>query len=128
MILKTSTCVLTPVFVLLLLSRDVVQISLMPRHSSLEMFNAGDPASNSRKQSYERYRCHEGAKSVSRSLLSSTCSQLISSMSAVINDGALRESSPSSRPANLQKEAPPWLTSADPPSGTCADLCFPSSL
>lgn len=67
------------------------QISLMPRHSSLEMFNAGDPASNSRKQNYERYRCHEGAKSVSRSLMSSTCSQLISSMSAVINDGALRE-------------------------------------
>lgn len=63
----------------------------MPRHSSMEMFNAGDPASVSRKQNYERYRCHEGAKSVSRQLMSSTCSKLISSMSAVINDGALRE-------------------------------------
>lgn len=63
----------------------------MPRHSSLEMFNAGDPASNSRKQNYERYRCHEAAKSASRSPLSSTCSQLLSSMSALINDGALRE-------------------------------------
>lgn len=67
------------------------QISLMPRHTSMEMFTAGDPASNSRKQNYERYRCHEGAKSVSRPLMSSTCSKLISSMSAVIHDGALRE-------------------------------------
>uniref|UniRef100_A0A8C2XM76 Laminin, beta 2 (laminin S) n=1 Tax=Cyclopterus lumpus TaxID=8103 RepID=A0A8C2XM76_CYCLU len=41
----------------------VDSIALMPRHSSMEMFNAGDPASNNRKQAYERYRCHEGAKS-----------------------------------------------------------------
>uniref|UniRef100_A0A665X2B1 Laminin subunit beta-2-like n=1 Tax=Echeneis naucrates TaxID=173247 RepID=A0A665X2B1_ECHNA len=39
-----------------------LQIALMPRHSYMEMFNAGDPASNIRKQTYERYRCHEGAK------------------------------------------------------------------
>uniref|UniRef100_A0AAY5KK94 Laminin, beta 2 (laminin S) n=1 Tax=Esox lucius TaxID=8010 RepID=A0AAY5KK94_ESOLU len=36
------------------------QISLLPRYSSLEMFIAGDPTSIARKQSYERYRCHEG--------------------------------------------------------------------
>lgn len=63
----------------------------MPRHSSMEMFNAGDPASNGRKQTYERYRCHEGAKSVTRPLMSDTCAKLITSMSAIINDGALRE-------------------------------------
>lgn len=57
----------------------------------MEMFSAGDPASNSRKQNFERYRCHEGAKSVIRSPMSSTCSKLLSSMSAVVNDGALRE-------------------------------------
>lgn len=68
-----------------------VQISLMPRHSSMEMFNAGDPTANSRKQNYERYRCHDSAKTVSRNLMSNTCSKLISSMSAIINDGALRE-------------------------------------
>lgn len=68
-----------------------LKIALMPRHSSMEMFNAGDAASNIRKQTYERYRCHEGAKSVIRPQMSDTCAKLISSMSAVVNDGALRE-------------------------------------
>uniref|UniRef100_A0A673C8J1 Laminin subunit beta-2-like n=1 Tax=Sphaeramia orbicularis TaxID=375764 RepID=A0A673C8J1_9TELE len=67
----------------------VDSIALMPRHSSMEMFNAGDAASNIRKQTYERYRCHEGAKSVTRPLMSDTCAKLITSMSAIINDGAL---------------------------------------
>ena len=57
----------------------------------MEMFNAGDSASNIRKQTYERYRCHEGAKSVTRPLMSDTCAKLITSMSAIVNDGALRE-------------------------------------
>lgn len=69
----------------------LLQIALMPRHSSMEIFNTGDPASNSRKQTYERYRCYEGAKSVTRPLMSDTCAKLITSMSAIINDGALRE-------------------------------------
>uniref|UniRef100_A0AAR2KUN2 Laminin, beta 2 (laminin S) n=1 Tax=Pygocentrus nattereri TaxID=42514 RepID=A0AAR2KUN2_PYGNA len=64
-------------------------IALLPRYSSLEMFVAGDPASLTRKQSYERYRCHESAKSVSRPTLSDVCAKLITSMSAIINDGAL---------------------------------------
>uniref|UniRef100_A0AAX7TKC3 Laminin subunit beta-2 n=1 Tax=Astatotilapia calliptera TaxID=8154 RepID=A0AAX7TKC3_ASTCA len=64
-------------------------IALMPRHSAMEMFNAGDPASNIRRQTYERYHCHDGAKSVTRPLMSDTCAKLISSMSAIINDGAL---------------------------------------
>lgn len=63
----------------------------MPRHSSMEMFSAGDSASNSRKQTYERYRCHDAAKGVTRPAMSDTCAKLIASMSAVINDGALRE-------------------------------------
>eukprot|EP00066_Takifugu_rubripes_P001619 XP_003962939.2 PREDICTED: laminin subunit beta-2 [Takifugu rubripes] len=67
----------------------VDSISLIPRHSSMEMFNAGDPTANSRKQNYERYRCHDSAKTVSRNLMSNTCSKLISSMSAIIHDGAL---------------------------------------
>ncbi|XP_036388828.1 laminin subunit beta-2 isoform X2 [Megalops cyprinoides] len=67
----------------------VDSISLLPRYSSLEMFIAGDPASIARKQSYERYRCHEGAKAVSRPQLSDVCAKLITSMSAIINDGAL---------------------------------------
>uniref|UniRef100_A0A672ITP8 Laminin, beta 2 (laminin S) n=1 Tax=Salarias fasciatus TaxID=181472 RepID=A0A672ITP8_SALFA len=68
----------------------VDSIALMPRHSSMEIFNAGDPASNSRKQTYERYRCHDGAKSVARPQMSDTCAKLIASMSAIINDGALQ--------------------------------------
>lgn len=57
----------------------------------MEMFSAGDSASSSRKQTYERYRCHEAAKGVTRPPMSDTCAKLIASMSAVINDGALRE-------------------------------------
>ncbi|XP_051947740.1 laminin subunit beta-2-like [Xyrauchen texanus] len=64
-------------------------IALLPRYSSLEMFIAGDPTSVARKQSYERYRCHETAKSVSRPQMSEVCAKLITSMSALINDGAL---------------------------------------
>uniref|UniRef100_A0A8C7J465 Laminin, beta 2 (laminin S) n=1 Tax=Oncorhynchus kisutch TaxID=8019 RepID=A0A8C7J465_ONCKI len=41
------------------------------------------------KQSYERYRCHEGAKSVTRPQISNVCAKLITSMSAIINHGAL---------------------------------------
>ncbi|XP_028979855.2 laminin subunit beta-2 isoform X1 [Esox lucius] len=67
----------------------VDSISLLPRYSSLEMFIAGDPTSIARKQSYERYRCHEGAKSVTRPQISDVCAKLITSMSAIINDGAL---------------------------------------
>uniref|UniRef100_A0A7N8YIP4 Laminin, beta 2 (laminin S) n=1 Tax=Mastacembelus armatus TaxID=205130 RepID=A0A7N8YIP4_9TELE len=67
----------------------VDSVTLMPRHSSMEMFNMGDPASNSRTQTYERYRCHDGAKSVARPLMSDICAKLITSMSAIINDGAL---------------------------------------
>uniref|UniRef100_A0A3Q2YST7 Laminin, beta 2 (laminin S) n=1 Tax=Hippocampus comes TaxID=109280 RepID=A0A3Q2YST7_HIPCM len=64
-------------------------IALMPRHSSMELFNAGDLASSNRKQTYERYRCHEGSKSVTHPSMTDTCAKLIASMSAVINDGAL---------------------------------------
>ncbi|KAI4871644.1 hypothetical protein NFI96_018573, partial [Prochilodus magdalenae] len=64
-------------------------IALIPRYTSLEMFVAGDPSSLTRKQSYERHRCHESAKSVSRPALSDVCAKLITSMSAIINDGAL---------------------------------------
>uniref|UniRef100_A0A4W5Q348 Laminin, beta 2 (laminin S) n=1 Tax=Hucho hucho TaxID=62062 RepID=A0A4W5Q348_9TELE len=67
----------------------VDSISLIPRYSSLEMFIGGDPASIARKQSYERYRCHEGAKSVTRPQISNVCAKLITSMSAIINHGAL---------------------------------------
>ncbi|XP_018593226.2 laminin subunit beta-2 isoform X2 [Scleropages formosus] len=67
----------------------VDSISLLPRYNSMEMFIAGDPASIARKQSFERYRCHETGKAVSRPQLSDVCAKLISSMSAIINDGAL---------------------------------------
>lgn len=80
-----------PSDVVLLFSSFALQISLMPRYSAMEIFSAADAASNSMKQMYERYRCHEGAKSVTRPPMSDTCAKLITSMSAIINDGALRE-------------------------------------
>ncbi|XP_028308576.1 laminin subunit beta-2 isoform X2 [Gouania willdenowi] len=67
----------------------VDSIALMPRHSSMEIFNEGDPASLSRKQTYQRYHCHESARSVTRPLMSDTCAKIITSMSAIIYDGAL---------------------------------------
>uniref|UniRef100_A0AAY4EAZ9 Laminin subunit beta 2 n=1 Tax=Denticeps clupeoides TaxID=299321 RepID=A0AAY4EAZ9_9TELE len=67
----------------------VDSIVLIPRYSSLEMFIAGDPSSISRKQGYERYRCHDSAKSVPRPQISDVCARLITSMSAIINEGAL---------------------------------------
>ncbi|XP_055079201.1 laminin subunit beta-2 [Periophthalmus magnuspinnatus] len=67
----------------------VDSIALMPRHSSLDMFSSGDAGATLRKQAYERYRCHDTARSVTRPVMSEACARLISSMSALINDGAL---------------------------------------
>uniref|UniRef100_A0A4W4EU32 Laminin, beta 2 (laminin S) n=1 Tax=Electrophorus electricus TaxID=8005 RepID=A0A4W4EU32_ELEEL len=64
-------------------------IVLMPLYSSLEMFVAGDPASVVRKQNYERFRCHESAKSVPRPAISDVCAKLVFSLSTIINDRAL---------------------------------------
>ncbi|XP_066526397.1 laminin subunit beta-2 [Hoplias malabaricus] len=64
-------------------------ISLLPRYLSLEMFVAGDSTSLAQKQSYERYRCHESAKSLPHQALNDVCVKLITSMSAIINNGAL---------------------------------------
>lgn len=69
----------------------LIQVALLPRYNSLDMFVDGDPASILRKQMYERYHCHESAKSVSRPAMSEMCAKLILSMSAIINNGALRE-------------------------------------
>ncbi|KAK7883977.1 hypothetical protein WMY93_027100 [Mugilogobius chulae] len=67
----------------------VDSIALMPRHSSMDMFSSGDAGAALRKQSYERYRCHDTARSVVRPVMSEACARLISSMSALIHDGAL---------------------------------------
>nr|XP_015203458.1 PREDICTED: laminin subunit beta-2 isoform X1 [Lepisosteus oculatus] len=64
-------------------------IVLLPRYSSLEMFIAGDPAAISRKESFERYHCHDASKAVVRPQLSDVCAKLLNSMSAIIHDGAL---------------------------------------
>uniref|UniRef100_A0AAV2M1N9 ubiquitinyl hydrolase 1 n=1 Tax=Knipowitschia caucasica TaxID=637954 RepID=A0AAV2M1N9_KNICA len=64
-------------------------LALMPRHSSLDMFSAGDSSALLRKQTYERYRCHDTARAVVRPVMSEACAKLISSMSALIHQGAL---------------------------------------
>ncbi|KAK1158494.1 laminin subunit beta-2-like isoform X1 [Acipenser oxyrinchus oxyrinchus] len=64
-------------------------MALLPRYSSLEMFIGGDPVSMNRKESYERYRCHDNNKGVIRPRPTDICAKLISSLSATIHNGAL---------------------------------------
>ncbi|XP_029457085.1 laminin subunit beta-2-like isoform X2 [Rhinatrema bivittatum] len=62
---------------------------LVPRYSSMEMFIAGDPASISRKETFERYHCHDSSKSVVKVPTAEACASLITSMSAILHEGAL---------------------------------------
>ncbi|XP_078517952.1 laminin subunit beta-2 isoform X1 [Lissotriton helveticus] len=71
-------------------------IVLIPRYSSMEMFIAGDPDAISRRETFERIRCHERGKTISTvsdnevmTASSAVCAVLISSMSAILHDGAL---------------------------------------
>ncbi|XP_069795576.1 laminin subunit beta-2-like [Narcine bancroftii] len=66
----------------------VDSILLVPRYSSLEMFIAGDPAAISRKETFERYGCHDNSFG-SSGAASDICAKLIISMSAVVHNGAL---------------------------------------
>lgn len=63
----------------------------MPRHSFLEMFIAGDAASIARKGTFERYRCAQQARPVVKAPAPEPCANLLTSMSAIIHQGALRE-------------------------------------
>uniref|UniRef100_A0A803TIL6 Laminin subunit beta 2 n=1 Tax=Anolis carolinensis TaxID=28377 RepID=A0A803TIL6_ANOCA len=65
------------------------KLVLMPRYSSLEMFIAGDPASIARKEIFERYRCVQQARPVIKAPTPEPCAHLLTSMSAVIHQGAL---------------------------------------
>ncbi|MEE6502312.1 hypothetical protein FKM82_004476 [Ascaphus truei] len=62
---------------------------LIPRYASLEMFIAGDPASIHRRETFERFRCQGNSGSVLTSPPTEVCSNLITSMSAILHDGAL---------------------------------------
>ncbi|XP_051874089.1 LOW QUALITY PROTEIN: laminin subunit beta-2 [Pristis pectinata] len=67
----------------------VDSIVLVPRYSSLEMFIAGDTASIRRKETFERYRCHDNGISAVTPMVTEICAQLIGSLSAVVHNGAL---------------------------------------
>ncbi|KAG8435977.1 hypothetical protein GDO86_007172 [Hymenochirus boettgeri] len=62
---------------------------LVPRYSSMEMFIAGDPASIQRKDTFERYRCHSNSLNVVKMTTNEVCTNLTSSMSAILHNGAL---------------------------------------
>ncbi|KAH0630316.1 hypothetical protein JD844_013235 [Phrynosoma platyrhinos] len=62
---------------------------LMPRYSSLEMFIAGDAASIARRETFERYRCAQQARPVIKAPTPEPCTRLLTSMSAIIHQGAL---------------------------------------
>lgn len=67
------------------------KLVLVPRYSSLEMFIAGDAASIARKETFERYRCAQQARPVIKGPTPEACANLLTSMSAIIHQGALRE-------------------------------------
>uniref|UniRef100_A0A4W3JYV6 Laminin, beta 2 (laminin S) n=1 Tax=Callorhinchus milii TaxID=7868 RepID=A0A4W3JYV6_CALMI len=62
---------------------------LIPRYSAMEMFIAGDRGSISRRETFERYRCHDHSRNIVKSPMTDICAKLISSLSAIIHDGAL---------------------------------------
>ncbi|ETE64464.1 Laminin subunit beta-1, partial [Ophiophagus hannah] len=62
---------------------------LVPRYSSLEMFIAGDAASIARKETFEHYRCAQQARPVIKGMTPEACANLLTSMSAIIHQGAL---------------------------------------
>ncbi|KAL7986244.1 hypothetical protein Chor_011410 [Crotalus horridus] len=72
-----------------LLLRYEPQLVLVPRYSSLEMFIAGDAASIARKETFERYRCAQQARPVIKGPTPEACANLLTSMSAIIHQGAL---------------------------------------
>uniref|UniRef100_A0A670Z4W1 Laminin subunit beta-1 n=1 Tax=Pseudonaja textilis TaxID=8673 RepID=A0A670Z4W1_PSETE len=74
-----------PVYAAVLLDSLV----LVPRYSSLEMFIAGDAASIARKETFERYRCAQQARPVVKGMTPEACANLLTSMSAIIHQGAL---------------------------------------
>lgn len=85
---------------------------LLPRYSSLEMFIAGDPSSMERRETFERYRCAQPFYAAGPSPVAEPCSSLLHSLSAILHDGALREYSPTPRPA-------PCPTAADTDPALC---------
>ncbi|XP_064375119.1 laminin subunit beta-2 [Dromaius novaehollandiae] len=62
---------------------------LLPRYSSLEMFTVGDPSAMGRRETFERYRCAQHFHAVGPSPVAEPCSSLLSSLSAILHDGAL---------------------------------------
>lgn len=73
-----------------------LQLVLLPRYSSLEMFIAGDPGSMERRETFERYRCAQPFHTAGPSPVAEPCASLLHSISAILHDGALRECDPSS--------------------------------
>ncbi|XP_061418868.1 LOW QUALITY PROTEIN: laminin subunit beta-2-like [Lethenteron reissneri] len=67
----------------------VDSLVLLPRHSSLEMFIAGDPASTARRTSFERYRCGDAGRAVSKAPVTDVCAGLLRSVSALVHNGSL---------------------------------------
>ncbi|KAM8799629.1 laminin subunit beta-2 [Eudromia elegans] len=62
---------------------------LLPRHSSLEMFIAGDAGAVARRETFERYRCGQHFHAAGVPPAGEPCSGLLRSLSAVLHDGAL---------------------------------------
>ncbi|NWI18533.1 LAMB1 protein, partial [Crypturellus soui] len=62
---------------------------LLPRYSSLEMFIAGDPSAMGRRETFERYRCGQHFHAAGLPPVAEPCSGLLSSLSAILHDGAL---------------------------------------
>ncbi|XP_067396984.1 laminin subunit beta-2 isoform X2 [Emydura macquarii macquarii] len=62
---------------------------LVPRYSAMEMFIAGDAAAIGRRETFERHRCGQHARAVGKGPASDLCTRLLTSMSAILHEGAL---------------------------------------
>ncbi|KAM5292015.1 laminin subunit beta-2 [Ctenodactylus gundi] len=62
---------------------------LLPDVQVLEMFSGGDASALERRTTFERYRCHEEGLMPSKTPPSEACAPLLTSLSALIYNGAL---------------------------------------
>uniref|UniRef100_A0A4W3H3K6 Laminin, beta 1a n=1 Tax=Callorhinchus milii TaxID=7868 RepID=A0A4W3H3K6_CALMI len=65
---------------------------LMPHCKSLQIFSAGetsDGLTNRIWETFQRYRCLENSRSITKAHMTDVCRNIISSISSIIHDGAL---------------------------------------
>lgn len=65
---------------------------LIPKYTELPGFQGNDPAAEERRDEMVRYMCLDSFMAMPMPMLAEMCTKLICSISAILHDGALRES------------------------------------